>query len=159
MKLDTLAAAALLLAGVCSSLPAAAQATAMPSPPYTPTVPADDSLYRQLGGQAGLVKLMNDFMTRLLVDPRMNAFFKNVDQAHVKEQLVLQFCEVSGGPCKRRGPDMKQVHEGQDITKANFNALVDVLQQAMDAQGIAFGAQNRLLAQLAPMHRDIVNTR
>jgi hypothetical protein len=27
----------------------------------------------------------------------------------------------------------------------------------MDAQGIAFGTQNRPLAKLAPMHRDIVN--
>jgi hemoglobin len=27
----------------------------------------------------------------------------------------------------------------------------------MDAQGIPFSAQNKLLARLAPMHRDIVN--
>ena len=45
-----------------------------------------------------------------------------------------------------------------DITKSNFNALVEVLQQSMDAQGIAFGTQNKLLAKLAPMHRDIINT-
>ena len=45
-----------------------------------------------------------------------------------------------------------------DINKNNFNALVEVLQQAMDAQGIAFTAQNKLLAKLAPMHRDIINT-
>ena len=83
----------------------------------------------------------------------------NVDQKHVKEQLVAQFCELSGGPCKLKGPDMKRVHEGFDIDRAGFNALVEVLQQAMDAQGIAFSAQNRLLAQLAPMHRDIVNVK
>ena len=29
----------------------------------------------------------------------------------------------------------------------------------MDQQGIPFTVQNRLLARLAPMHRDIVNTR
>lgn len=118
---------------------------------------ADDSLYQQLGGQPGLVKLMDDFMQRLLADQRMNPFFKDVDRAHVKAQLVDQFCEVSGGPCKLDGPDMKKVHSGIDVTRADFNALVEVLQQAMDAQGIAFGAQNRLLAKLAPMHRDIVN--
>lgn len=118
---------------------------------------AEDSLYQQLGGQPGLVKLMDDFMQRLLADPRMNPFFKDVDQAHVKAQLVDQFCEVSGGPCQLNGPDMKKVHSGIDVTRADFNALVEVLQQAMDAQGIAFGAQNRLLAKLAPMHRDIVN--
>jgi hemoglobin len=118
----------------------------------------DDALYQQLGGQPGLVKLMDDFMTRLLADARMKPFFKDADQKHIKEELVTQFCEVAGGPCKRNGPDMKKAHAGIDVTKANFNALVEVLQQSMDAQGIAFTAQNRLLAKLAPMHRDIINT-
>ena len=152
MKFTTFVSAA-LLAAACAAAPAAAQNTA-----YKPVIPADDSLYRQLGGQAGLVRLMDDFMVRLLADPRMNPFFKDVNQTHVKAQLVQQICELSGGPCKLQGPDMKSVHDGRDITRADFNALVEVLQQAMDAQGIAFGAQNRLLAQLAPMHRDIVNT-
>ena len=119
---------------------------------------ADDALYRQLGGQPGLATLMDDFMARLLADPRMNPFFKDTDQKLLKEQLVLQFCEVSGGPCKRKGPDMKTAHAGMDVTKTNFNALVEVLQQSMDAQGVSFGTQNRLLAQLAPMHRDIINS-
>lgn len=126
---------------------------------YRPTIPADDTLYQQFGGQPGLVKLMDDFMARLLADPRMNPFFKDVNHQHVKEQLVAQFCELSGGPCKLRGPDMKSVHAGFDIDRASFNALVEVLQRAMDAQGIPFSAQNRMLAQLAPMHRDIVNVK
>lgn len=128
---------------------------------FSPTLfaqTADDALYQQLGGQPGLVALMDDFMTRLLADPRMGPFFKDTDQKHIKEELVTQFCEVSGGPCKRNGPDMKKAHAGIDVTKSNFNALVEVLQQSMDARGIAFGAQNRLLAKLAPMHRDIINT-
>jgi hemoglobin len=106
----------------------------------------DDTLYQQLGAQPGLTKLMDDFMTRLLADSRMGPFFKDVDHQHVKEELVTQFCEVSGGPCKRKGPDMKKAHAGMDITKSNFNALVEVLQQSMDAQGIPFTSQNKLLA-------------
>jgi hemoglobin len=46
-----------------------------------------------------------------------------------------------------------------DITKGNFNALVEVLQTSMDAKKIPFSAQNRLLAQLAPMHRDIITVK
>lgn len=118
---------------------------------------ADDALYQQLGGQPGLVKLMDDFMQRLLADPRMNPFFKDVNQAHVKAQLVDQFCQVAGGPCRLDGPDMKKAHAGLDIDRAAFNALVEVLQQSMEAQGITFSTQNRLLAKLAPMHREIVN--
>lgn len=119
---------------------------------------ADDSLYQAFGAQPGLVRLMDDFMTRLLADDRMRPFFKDADQAALKKQLVLQFCEVSGGPCRRDGPTMKEAHDGMDITRGDFNALVEVLQDAMDAQGVPFGAQNRLLARLAPMHRDIINT-
>jgi hemoglobin len=121
------------------------------------TVASDDSLFRAFGGQRGLVVLMDDFMARLLADQRMNPFFKDTDQKHIKEQLVVQFCQVAGGPCKLAKPDMKKPHSGVDIAMADFNALVEVLQQSMDAQGIPFGVQNRLLAKLAPMHRDIVN--
>jgi hemoglobin len=120
--------------------------------------PTDDALYRAFGGQDGLVRLMDDFMRRLLADRRMQPFFKDVNQQQVKDQLVVQVCELTGGPCKLKGPGMRKVHDGIDITRADFNALVEVLQQAMDAQGIAFGDQNRLLAKLAPMHREIVNT-
>ena len=120
-------------------------------------VGADDALYLQLGAKAGLTSLVEDLGTRLLEDPRMRPFFKDVDMPHFKEQLVLQLCEVSGGPCQRRGKDMKKAHSGNDITRADFNALVEVLQQSMDARGIAFATQNRLLERLAPMHRDIVN--
>jgi hemoglobin len=149
MRFNTSARAALLSAvlavGAVFAQPAAAQAV-------------DDMLYQQLGGQSGLVTLMDDFMIRLLADKRMGPFFKDVDHKHVKAQLVAQFCEVSGGPCKLKGPDMKKAHAGMDVTKGDFNALVEVLQQSMDAQGIGFGTQNRLLAKLAPMHREIINT-
>jgi hemoglobin len=118
---------------------------------------SDDSLYQQLGAQPGLVTLTDDFTARLMADPRMNPFFKDIDEKEFKTHLVEQLCQVSGGPCKYSGKDMKKAHSGQDITRSNFNALVEVLQQSMDAQGIAFRVQNRLLAQLAPMHRDIVN--
>lgn len=143
----TLATAAVLGA------PARAQSSEVPS--ATPTI-GNDALFQALGGKPGLVKLMDDFMLRLLADPRTEVHFKQANQPRVKEQLVDQFCVLSGGPCVYKGADMKLVHRALDITKADFNALVEVLQAAMDAQGIAFRAQNQLLAKLAPMHRDVI---
>ena len=98
-------------------------------------------------------------MVRLLADPRTGPHFKPANQQRVKDQLVDQFCVVLGGPCVYKGADMKSSHANLDITKGDFNALVEVLQQAMDAQGIAFGAQNQLLAALAPMHRDVITVK
>jgi hemoglobin len=120
---------------------------------------ADDSLYQSLGQKAGLTALMDDFVPRLLKDPRMEPFFAKTNQQNFKEQLVNQICQVSGGPCVYKGVDMKTAHRDHDITKGNFNALVEVLQESMDAQKIPFRAQNKLLSLLAPMHRDVITVK
>lgn len=52
---------------------------------------------------------------------------------------------------------MKRAHEDLGISRRDFNALVEILQQAMEAKAIPFAAQNGMLARLAPMHRDIVS--
>ena len=119
-------------------------------------VPQDDRLYRAFGEKAGLVSLMDDFMTRLLADPRTGTHFRPANQQHVKEQLVEQFCALGGGPCIYKGADMKTSHAELDINKSDFHALVEVLQFSMDARGIAFSRQNQMLSLLAPMHRDII---
>lgn len=140
----------LLLAAVLSA------ATLGAGSAFAQTAMPSDSLYQSFGAKPGLVTLMDDFMVRLLADPRTAPHFKPSNQQRVKEQLVEQFCQVTGGPCVYKGADMKTAHGNLDIRKSDFNALVEVLQQSMDAQGIAFSAQNRLLAQLAPMYRDVI---
>ena len=73
------------------------------------------------------------------------------------EMTATQLCEQSGGPCVYKGVPMKEAHESMEIGRREFNALVEVLQQSMDARGIPFAAQNAMLARLAPMHRDMIN--
>ena len=137
---------AVLAAILFSTAPAAPAAAA-----------ADEALFHALGDMPGLTSLMDDFGQRLLADARLKPFFKDTNMPQLKGKLVEQVCEVSGGPCRREGPDMRRAHDSMDISRGDFNALVEVLQQSMDAQGIPFGVQNQLLARLAPLHRLIVN--
>jgi hemoglobin len=123
------------------------------------TMNSSSALYQAFGEKAGLVKLMDDFVPRLQADPRLAEAFKNANVVNLKSQLVNQICQVSGGPCEYKGPDMKVTHSSMDITKTDFNALVEVLQKSMDAQGIPFSNQNQLLAKLAPMHRDVITVK
>jgi hemoglobin len=122
----------------------------------TKLAPKDDQLYKAFGEKAGLVALMDDFMTRLLADPRTGPHFQPANQQRVKEQLVDQLCALGGGPCVYKGADMKSSHSNLEIKKSDFHALVEVLQVSMDAKGIAFRKQNEMLALLAPMNRDII---
>ena len=128
----------------------------LPAPGVAQVAGDPAALYLAFGEKDGIAALMDDFVNRLQVDPRIGHFFKNTKPANLKEQLTDQLCLVSGGPCKYQGDSMKASHADLQIRRADFNALVEVLQQSMDARGIAFTAQNRLLALLAPMHRDII---
>ena len=125
-------------------------------PAWAQSAAASSSLYQAFGEKQGLTQLVEDFHTRLLADARMGPHFKPANAKNIKEQLVDQFCAVTGGPCVYKGADMKSAHSNLDINKGDFNALVEVLQQSMDARGIPFVTQNKLLARLAPMHRDII---
>ena len=150
--LIALAIATAIAVGAVLAPPAFAQGTAAMA-----TAPA--GLYQALGEKPGITRLMDDFVNRVVKDPRIGGHFKDVKPAALKESLTDQICQLSGGPCKYEGADMKSAHADMDITKGHFNALVEVLQAAMHAQGIPFAQQNRLLALLAPMHRDIITQR
>jgi hemoglobin len=135
-----------------------AAATPERDPAAMDPAPAHASLrpvFEAFGGEAGLVALMDLFMTKLVADPRTKRFFENADQVAVKKHLVEQFCAILGGGCAYTGRDMRTAHQGFDIDRAQFNALVEDLQIAMNERDIPFRAQNQLLAKLAPMHRDI----
>lgn len=117
---------------------------------------ANDSLYRDLGGKERIEAFTNDFVEVLLQDPRIKDFFKDTNIPRLKMLLAEQFISLAGGPVKYSGSDMKAVHTGLNIRNVDFNALVEDLQIAMDRAKVPFFTQNRLLALLAPMQRDVV---
>lgn len=121
-----------------------------------PADPALRPVYEQFGGKAGLDALMEDFMIKLIEDPRTRGYFAEADQTRIKAMLSEQFCVILGGPCTYTGKGMRESHARLAINRGGFNALVEDLQLAMDMHKIPFGAQNKLLAKLAPMHREVV---
>jgi hemoglobin len=145
---------ATLLAGLAICVPFAAFAQA---PDPAPAHPELRPVLDDFGGEAGLVLLMDDLMVLLLADERTRPFFEYVDQAKVKRHLVEQVCVILGGDCRYTGRDMVESHKDFEIRHADFNALVESLQIAMQQRRIPFRAQNKLLAKLAPMHREIIN--
>lgn len=123
-----------------------------------PAQAVDDEsrLYAALGGSDGVARIVRGLLDRALVDPATRRSFADTDRARLEKLLVQQICQLSGGGCRYEGDDMRRVHEGLDITEAEFTALVAQLRAACDDAGVPLAAKNRLLALLAPMKRDIV---
>lgn len=116
-----------------------------------------DDLYQQLGGTQGIEQVVEDLLFNVADDRRIRHHFVDIDIVRLHEKLSEQICELAGGPCVYTGDDMVTSHTGMGVTRADFNALVEALQLAMDDNNISISAQNRLLAMLAQMHHEIVN--
>ena len=123
---------------------------------FAQTPPADDATYQGLGGKPGIKKIVDTLVPLILADPRIKESFKDIDMKNLSMRLEEQFCALSGGPCTYQGKDMVEIHDGLNVTNAQFNALTEDLQIAMDKVGVPSRVQNKLVARLAPMQRGIV---
>ncbi|WP_020397965.1 group I truncated hemoglobin [Kordiimonas gwangyangensis] len=135
----------LVLAGMIAATPAATTQTAMA-----------DSLFEDLGGMTKIERITSRLLDLTFTDPRTAPQFKQTKRDRLEKLLNDQFCELTGGPCKYKGVNMKKSHIKLGITEREFNAMVEQLQAAMDAEDVPYHTQNRFLALLAPMKRDIV---
>lgn len=116
-----------------------------------------EAVYNAFRGREGIARIMDDFVPRIVADPRIGHRFKDTNLDRLKLMLTNQVCYLVGGPCTYDGRDMDEVHKGLDLTNADFNALAEDLQISMDKEKVPFAAQNRLLTKLAPMQRVIVD--
>jgi hemoglobin len=122
----------------------------------TPVLAATDTLYDDMGGKPGIDRLVDISVDNYLADDRIKATFDQSNMDRIRMELKDQFCQVAGGPCIYKGHNMVAAHKGLHLTNADFNALVEDLQTAMDSCGIAFSTQNRFLARLAPYQHQVV---
>ncbi len=117
---------------------------------------ADGRLYDSLGGRQGVDRIAEAAISLYMSDPRLHAYFDNINPDWLEQHFAVFICHVTDGPCAYHGRSMAASHRGLHIDEAAFDAVVEDLQAAMRKQNIPFWTQNRLLARLAPMERDIV---
>ncbi len=118
--------------------------------------PRDDSLYRDLGAMPGITRIVEGMLLNVARDPRIVEHFRHVDIQRLRNKLIEKFCVEAGGPCTYTGDSMAETHKGQNVTRSDFNALVEDLIASMDKEGIAVPVQNRLIARLAALRGEVI---
>jgi hemoglobin len=114
------------------------------------------TLFDEMGGGPVLHRTVDKFTDLILADPRINFTFAEANLAKFKGLLYDQLCALSNGPCTYGGRDMRTAHEKLRLDTAEFDALAEDLYLALGQCGVPYRLQNRLMAKLAPMKRDIV---
>ena len=114
------------------------------------------SLYERLGGLDAITAVVDSFSARCAADDRINRKFERTDIPRLKQMLVDQVCEATGGPCSYVGRGMREAHEGMVVTAGEFDALVEDLVATLGEFNVPNAEQQELLGLLGPMRNEIV---
>ena len=117
---------------------------------------AGQGMWAAFHSREGVARVVDAFVARNQADPRIADIFRGQDMVRLRRTLKEQFCYILNGGCDYSGRTMAEAHKNLGTQTADFNALVENLQWAMDREKIAFAAQSRFLAKLAPMKRETV---
>jgi hemoglobin len=120
------------------------------------------SLYDRLGGVYSIATVVDDFIDRIMVNPRLNVN-PRVDEAHHKvppagfKYLVTEMlCWAAGGPQRYTGRDMETSHRELAITESEWEAFMEDLQATLDKFSVPAAEQAEVKALIESTHAAIV---
>lgn len=113
-------------------------------------------MYQRLGGMPDIQAVVDDFVTRILADERVNRWFAHAasDPANAKVYKAKRadfICQGTGGPCKYTSADMLTAPQGRGVTDDAFSAVVSDLVATLDRLKVPEKERAQLLAILGPM--------
>ena len=120
------------------------------------------SLYERLGGIYAIAAVVDDFIDRVMNDPRLNANPKVNDArrrvlpAGFKYLVTEQVCQAAGGPQRYTGRTMYDSHVHLGITDEEWQAFLDDFRQALDKFGVPEAEREELFAIVDGTKKDIV---
>src|SRR5918995_4647333 len=125
---------------------------------------ATPSLYERLGGVYAIAVVVDDFIDRIMGDPRLNAN-PRVDEAHhrvtpqgFKYYVTEQVCWAAGGPQTYSGRSMLDTHRELLITGEEWDAFMDDFRQSLAKFGVPERETGELVAIVESTREDIVTS-
>jgi hemoglobin len=120
------------------------------------------SLYERLGGTHAIATVIDDFVDRVMNDPRLNAN-PLVDEAHhrvspagFKYLVTEQVCQAAGGPQRYTGRSMSDSHAHLKITEGEWQAFMDDLAQTLSKFQVPAAERAEIIAIVESTKGDIV---
>jgi hemoglobin len=125
------------------------------TPINTPT------LYSRLGGINAISAVVDQFLANVASNDEINGRFAETVANEfrlitLRNHLVDQICEATGGPCIYKGQSMKESHEGMGITEAEFTSMAVNLIDALNQFNVPQKEADELFAIIASTKDDIV---
>ena len=114
------------------------------------------SLYDQLGGEEALAAAVEEFYTRMQLDPEVAAWFDGIDLTELKDHQRAFLAVGLGGPEHYTGRSMRNAHARLGITDAIFTRTVDHLAETLASLGVDEPIVGKVVRRIEMMRTAIV---
>ncbi len=126
---------------------------------FTLVTAQQKSLYQRLGGYDAIAAVVDDFIMRVASDQQFARFFAGLStdsKKRLRQLIVEQFCEATGGPCYYTGRAMKDSHAGLGITEKEWEAGANHLIAALDKFKVPQKEKDEVIAFVSTLKKEIV---
>ncbi|HEV8341865.1 MAG TPA: group 1 truncated hemoglobin [Candidatus Binatia bacterium] len=125
----------------------------------SPTPQSSATLYKRLGGYDAIAAVTDEFLARAASDKQLSRFLvglSNDSKRRLRQLIVDQLCEATGGPCFYTGRSTKVAHAGLGITESDWQLTVKHLAAILDKFKVPEKEKNDFLALASSLRGDIV---
>jgi len=91
-----------------------------------------ESFFEQIGGERRLRGIINLFMDRVFADRMIGFFFRDVDQARIKEMEYQLAANFLGAGIEYRGRALDQAHARHPIMGGHFARRRQILKETLE---------------------------
>lgn len=123
------------------------------------TPPATASLYQQLGGYDEITVFVGLVFPRVVQHPSLARMFggHGTDSQHRQFQMVVELiCQKTGGPCGYTGRPMPTVHDGLNISAADWTTFMSIIDAGLNEKRYAPEVREKFRAIWAGFRPDVV---
>lgn len=116
------------------------------------------TLYERVGGEHAIESMVVGFYMRVMNDPEMEPFFRDVPMKRLHAMQREFFAMALGGPLSYGGRPLSYVHHGRGITTFHYSRFVEHLVDTIVDYGVSDADGEEVIDRINSFANEITGT-
>lgn len=117
----------------------------------------EQTLYERLGGRDRIAAIVSDLINLHLSNPAIATRFRQFDVAEMKRKATEFMCMGTGGPEAYTGKGLVKTHEGMNINAAEFLAVIDDVDVALEKHKVGARERQEIVATFMALRKEVLH--
>ncbi len=121
----------------------------------------EQTIYEALGGEKTLVVAVPHFYEKVVADPRVAHFFKDLDMDAQSAKQLAFMARAFGGPEEYHGRDLAEAHadlvRNKGLGDEHFDAIAELLGETLSELGVDEELAGRVLSAVGSLRSQVLS--